>query len=91
MKKPPLHAFRLYVAGNSPSSMRARSNLAEITKERCEGIFTIEEVDVLKNPKKALADHILVTPTLLLLSPLPPRQVIGSLSERDKVFSALGI
>jgi circadian clock protein KaiB len=71
--------------------MRARSNLAEIAQEHLAGNFTIEEVDVLKNPRQALADHILVTPTLLLLGAESPVRIIGNLNEREKVLNALGI
>ena len=91
MKKSPARVFRLYVAGNAPNSVRARSNFAEIAKERLGGDYTLEEVDVLKNPALALADHILVTPTLILLEPSPSRRVIGNLSERNTVLDALGI
>jgi len=51
----------------------------------------IEVIDVLKEPLRALAEAILVTPTLVKLSPLPEQQIIGDLSEEEEVFRALGL
>lgn len=86
----PAYAFRLYVAGNAPNSRLARANLKAIADEHLDGKYTVEEVDVLKDPRKALADQIRVTPTLIVLRPGPVRQLIGNLSEREKVLSVLG-
>jgi circadian clock protein KaiB len=86
------YAFRLYIAGNASNSVRARSNLAAITKERLAGReHTIEEIDVLKEPNRALADNIMVTPTLIRLRPGPECRIIGNLSEREKVLATLGL
>jgi circadian clock protein KaiB len=85
------HVFRLYVTGDAPNSLRARSNLAAIAQERLAGRHTIEEVDVLKEPKRALADNIVVTPTLVKLKPGPECRIIGNLSEREKVLITLGL
>jgi circadian clock protein KaiB len=85
------YVFRLYITGNAPNSARARSNLAAIADERLAGRHVIEEVDVLKEPGRALADNILVTPTLVRLKPAPECRIIGNLSEREKVVSTLGL
>jgi circadian clock protein KaiB len=86
-----LHVFRLYVTGDAPNSVRARSNLAAIASERLAGRHAIEEIDVLKEPMRALADNIVVTPTLVKLKPGPERRIIGNLSEREKVLITLGL
>ncbi len=84
-----VHAFRLYVAGDAPNSVRARANLAEIGRDVCGGHYTVDEIDVLKTPGRAMEDHILVTPTLVILSPGPPRRIVGNLSERATVVGIL--
>jgi circadian clock protein KaiB len=83
------YAFRLYVAGAAANSGRARANLAAILAAWPAGSYTIEEVDVLREPHRALADRILVTPTLLRLRPAPELRVVGNLSEREIVVAAL--
>jgi circadian clock protein KaiB len=49
----------------------------------------IEVVDVFKEPKRALADGILMTPTLVKLAPAPIRRIIGTLSQTQTVLQAL--
>ncbi len=85
------YRFCLYVAGDSPNSLLARANLAAIAAERLAGRFTIEEIDVLKEPLRALSDKVLLTPTLVRLWPEPQRRLLGSLNEREKVLNFLGI
>ena len=81
----------LYVARDAPNSVRAVANLAEICKQYLHGRFKLEIVDVLKSPLRALKDGILVTPSLLRISPSPGAKIVGDLSDRANVLQALGI
>jgi circadian clock protein KaiB len=81
--------LRLYVAGGAPNSQRAISNAKEICGTHFVG-HELEIVDMLKNPRRALADKIIVTPTLLKLLPLPAGRVIGDLSDTAQVLLILG-
>lgn len=85
------YAFRLYVAGDAANSVKARANLAAIIRDLLSGSCVVEEVDVIKDPKRALADNILVTPTLIRVSPGPARRIVGNLSERETVVNMLGL
>jgi circadian clock protein KaiB len=87
--KTPQLQLRLYVAGNAPNSMRAIANVRAICDEHFASGHELEIVDLLEHPKRALADGIIVTPTLLKLLPLPVRRVIGSLSDTTQVLIAL--
>jgi len=82
--------LRLYVAGNAPNSIRAIANAKAICIEHYDADCVLEIVDMLEQPLRALADEIIVTPTLLRLHPLPMRRVIGSLSDTGQVLLALG-
>jgi circadian clock protein KaiB len=83
--------LRLYVAGGAPNSMRAIANLEAICAEYLKDGHKLEVVDVLEHPQRAMAEGVLVTPSLAKLSPLPAAQVVGNLSDRDKVLLALGL
>lgn len=82
--------LRLYVAGRSPISLRAHSNMRQIDQDFFGGRCQIEIVDVLDAPQRAVADGILVTPTLIKLSPAPSVRIIGDLSLVEKVLFSLG-
>jgi circadian clock protein KaiB len=85
------YVFRLYLAGGAPNSVRAFANLYAICQKHFPESHRIEVIDVLKEPMRALADAILVTPTIVKLSPLPEQQIIGDLSEEEEVLRALGL
>ena len=83
--------FRLYVADETQNSVRAVANLAALCREFLPDRHKIEVVDVFKEPKRALADGILMTPTLVRLAPAPVRRIIGTLSDTRAVLLALGL
>ena len=81
--------LRLYVAGNAPNSLIAIANLKAICDAHFAAGHELEIVDLLKEPMRALADGVIVTPTLLKLLPLPAQRVIGNLSDTAKVLLIL--
>ena len=83
--------LRLYVAGQTPKSVRAISNLKEICESYMKGQYTIEVVDLLVNPKLARNDQILAVPTLVRKIPAPMKKILGDLSDRDRVLVGLNI
>jgi circadian clock protein KaiB len=83
--------MRLYIANNAPNSVRAIANLEAICKEHLKDNFKLEIIDVLEYPLRALADGILVTPSLAKMSPSPAAKIVGNLSDKRSVLHALGI
>ena len=81
----------LYIAGNAPNSQLAIDNLAMICDEFLIGRFQLEVVDVLNTPLRALADGVLVTPSLAVTSVHPAVRIIGNLNDRNSVLRAMGI
>ena len=83
--------FRLYVAGNAQNAVLALSNLRALCMAHLPGQHEIEVVDVFRQPKRALADSIFMTPTLVRLQPPPERRIVGTLCQTDTVLQALGL
>jgi circadian clock protein KaiB len=83
--------LRLYVAGQTPKSMLAFSNLKNICEEHLAGRYKIEVVDLLENPKLARGDQILAIPTLVRKLPEPVRKIIGDLSNTERVLIGLDL
>ena len=81
--------LRLYVAGQSPKSVRAVENLREVCEEYLPGRYTIELVDLVAHPELARSDEIIAVPTLIRKLPEPLRRVIGDLSDTEKVLIGL--
>ena len=83
--------LRLYVAGQTPKSVRAYENLKKICEEHLAGRYTIELIDLLKNPQLAKGDEIVAIPTLVRQLPHPIRKIIGDLSNTDRTLVGLQI
>lgn len=91
MSRPPTFKFRLYVAADAQNSALATSNLRAFCRTYLPDRHEIEVVDVYKEPKRALADGIFMTPTLLKLTPLPTQRIVGTLKQTQTVLNALGL
>ena len=91
MNKRERYKFRLYVTSNVPNSTQAIANLAALCRTYLPDRHDIEIVDVLKEPRRALADGILMTPTLVKLAPSPGSRIVGSLSQTQPILQALGL
>ena len=83
--------FRLYVAGDALNSAQALASLGALCRAHLAGRHEIEVVDVFREPKRALADGIFMTPTLVKLAPSPIRRIVGTLSRTQPVLQALGL
>ncbi|HEX3080798.1 MAG TPA: circadian clock KaiB family protein [Puia sp.] len=83
--------LRLYIAGQTPKSILALKNITKYCREHLEGKYTIEIVDLLKNPRLAEGDQIFAIPTLVRKFPVPLRKIIGDLSNEEKVLVGLNI
>lgn len=91
MSRRATYRFRLYVAGNAMNSALAVANLAALCKAYLPQRHEIEIVDVLRDPNRALADSIFMTPTLVKLAPVPTQQIVGTLAQTQSVLNALGL
>ena len=83
--------LRLYITGRAPNSLQAIANLDAICKEHFKDGLRLEVVDVLEHPRRAMADGVLVSPSLMRVYPAPDVNLVGNLSDRAKVLHALGL
>ena len=83
--------LRLYVAGQTPKSLAALSNLRRFCEEHLKGRYRVEIIDLVKNPQLAHGDQILAIPTLVKSLPVPMRKIIGDLSNTERVLVGLDL
>lgn len=86
-----LWQLRLYVAGQTPKSLTAFSNLKKICKAHLDGRYRIEVIDLLEQPQLSKGDQILAIPTLVRKLPVPVRKIIGDLSDTNRVLIGLDL
>ena len=83
--------LKLYVAGQTPNSVKAFQNLRLICEKHMPGKYNIEVVDLLRSPQLAAGDQIIAVPTLVRKLPEPVRKIIGDLSNTEKVLVGLDL
>jgi len=83
--------LRLYVAGQTPRSIKAFDNLKKLCELHLAGKYTIEVIDLMMNPQLAKGDQILALPTLVRKLPEPIRKIIGDLSDTERVLVGLDV
>ena len=90
-RKEEFYVLRLYVAGLTPRSRTAISNITGICEEHLQGRYDLEVIDVFQRPILAREEQIIATPTLVKRLPAPLRRLIGDLSEKEKVLIGLDL
>ena len=90
-EKPAEFQLRLYVAGQTSKSRAAVANLERICETHLAGQYSIEVIDLMKNPALAAGDQILAVPTLVRRLPEPIRKIIGDLSHEERVLVGLDV
>ena len=83
--------LRLYVAGETPKCVQAFQHLKKICEEHLQGRYTIEVIDLLKNPTLAQGDQIIAIPTLVRQLPPPVKKIIGDLTNTERVVVGLNL
>ncbi len=83
--------LRLYVAGQTPKSKTALSNLRRLCETHMPGQYEIEVIDLLVTPQLAAGDQILAVPTLVRKFPEPIKKIIGNLSNEERVLVGLDL
>lgn len=86
-----LWQLRLYVAGQTPKSLLAFSNLKQICETHLRGRYQIQVVDLLARPQLSKGDQILAIPTLVRKLPAPVRKILGDLSDTERVLVGLDL
>jgi len=85
------YVLRLYVVGATPASQRAIANLRQICETELAGRYELEVVDIYQQPSLAEGDQIIAAPTLIKRLPPPVRELVGDMSNRERVLFGLDL
>jgi len=91
MSRPANFKFQLYVAGDTQNSALAVANLNVFCRNHLPDRHEIEIIDVFREPKRALAGGIFMTPTLVKLMPAPVKKIVGTLNQMQTVLQSMGL
>jgi len=86
-----MYVFRLYVVGKTPRSARAIESMSRHFETHFKGMYSLEVIDLLKDPGAGDKDLVLATPTAIRVVPTPERRILGDFSDEARVFLGLGL
>jgi circadian clock protein KaiB len=86
-----IYILRLYVAGISPNSTRAISNLKKICDKYIPEGYELEVIDIYQQVERAYEDQLIALPLLIKRAPGVVRRLIGDMSDEQKVLKGLGV
>jgi len=85
-------SLKLYIATYSPSTRAITSGLNRALEKVSSGdMFDLEVISVLEAPDRAMADNVMVTPTVIRSAPSPETRVTGNFSDITAVIQRLGL
>jgi len=90
-RKPKAWKLRLFVAGQTPKSIRAFANLKVLCEKHLKSAYQIEVIDLLEHPEMARGNQIIAIPTLEIGLPHQVQKIIGDLSNTDRVLVGLAL
>jgi len=86
-----MYVLCLYITGTTPRSTAAIANVRALCEEHLRGRYELEVVDIYQQPHKAVGEQIIAVPTLVKSLPAPPRRIIGTMSDQEKVLIGLNL
>jgi circadian clock protein KaiB len=85
------YVLTLFVTGASDLSSRAIINIRVLCEEHLAGRYTLQVVDVHKDPQLMSSYDLVAAPALIKESPQPKRMLVGDLSDTARVLAALDL
>ena len=85
------YVLRLYVTGMTARSAEAIETIRSICRERLNGRYDLEVIDIYQHPNLAQEEQIIAAPTLVKKLPVPLRRFIGALSDRERILVGLDL
>lgn len=85
------YVLKLYVTGTTPRASQAVTSIRSLCEEHLAGRYDLEVIDIYQQPDAAAVQQIIAAPTLVKQSPLPPRRVVGNLTDKGKILVSLNI
>ncbi len=83
------YVLRLYVNGATVKSAQAIASIKAICEKHLEGRYTLEVIDINQQPELIRREQVVAAPTLIKQLPLPLRQLVGDMSNEERVLVGL--
>jgi circadian clock protein KaiB len=83
--------FELYIAGMTTRSLKTVKAVKAALEGDLSGKYSLEIIDIFKNPERTKKQQIMATPTLIRKSPQPQQAIVGNMSGRARILGGLNL
>lgn len=83
------YVFRLFVSGTNTATERTLQRLHRLLEDLLTQPYTLRVIDVTQHPEQAEQDHVMATPTLVRVHPLPIRRLLGNFDNAEQLLSLI--
>ncbi len=83
------YELKLFIAGLNPGSVRAIENIREICDSFLGENYDLEVIDIYQQRHFIKEMAILAVPTLVRISPVPQKRIIGDMLDKDRLIDVL--
>jgi circadian clock protein KaiB len=88
---PAKYILSLYINGSTLKSTLAVRNIKQVCEQHLSGLYKLQIIDICQQANLARDEQVVAVPTLIKRLPLPPRRLIGDLSDENKVLFGLDL
>lgn len=85
------YKFKLYIVEATPASRALVDRMKTVLDGALKDNYTLEIVNILKNPEIAVKEKILASPTLVMELPPPPQRIVGNIKDEKDLLISLKI
>ncbi len=85
------YLFKLYLSGRTPINRRMVKDLNSILDDKFKDQYSLEIIYVTEDSASAEGEKVFSTPTLIKQLPPPCIEVVGDLTDREKLLAAVNI
>ncbi len=79
------YVIRIYLAGNIEKYDEVLHTLGLILRMKLSSGYSLEVIDVIKNPDAAIEGNVFVTPTVQVVVPSPGTRAVGRLADKSGI------
>lgn len=85
------YRFKIYLVEKSPGSQDLINRITSLFNRKLRNNYSLEIIDIIKNPEVAVKNDILASPTLLKEHPLPSQRIIGNIKDEKTLITMLNL
>lgn len=83
------YILRLFISGSNPSAEKTLANIHQLLERGLTAPYTLKVIDLDKHRQRGKSERVMVTPTLIRVSPPPVKRIVGELDNIEQILQII--